>query len=135
MPSSRAWEGSRTFGHQRPGAEFCKICVARLAVTTARLKRLPLRRRRKSLSMRDPFRKWAGGEDVMTTMVAVTIAHIGRPSELGAGDGMMFRRCLIRAAYMSRSGGLSSFEHGSSRTRVQGVLSTVVPRPIGLVDV
>jgi hypothetical protein len=37
----------------------------------------------------------------MTTMVAVTIAaHIGRPSELGAGDGMRFRRCLIRAAYM-----------------------------------
>jgi hypothetical protein len=37
----------------------------------------------------------------MTTMVAVTIAaHIGRPSEPGAGDGMMFRRCLIRAAYM-----------------------------------
>ena len=37
----------------------------------------------------------------MTTMVAVTIAaHIGRRSELGAGDGMMFRRCLIRADYM-----------------------------------
>jgi hypothetical protein len=41
------------------------------------------------------------GTTCMTTMVAVTIAaHIGRPSELGAGDGMMFRRCLIRADYM-----------------------------------
>ena len=63
--------------------------------------------------MRDPCQGWTridGARDdaidareqrLTTTMVAVTIAaHIGRRSELGDGDGMMFRGCLIRADYM-----------------------------------
>jgi hypothetical protein len=30
-------------------------------------------------------------------VVATIAARIGRRSKLGAGDGMIFRRCLIRA--------------------------------------
>src|SRR5215211_9564405 len=59
------------------------------------------------------------GEDVMTTMVAVTIAaHIGRRSELGAGDGMMFRLCLIRADEAhDRAHHEATARHASSPTR------------------
>src|SRR5450755_835365 len=45
-------------------------------------------------------------EEFMTTILAVNgFAHIGRRSELGPGDGMMFRRRLIRSdeAWLGRS--------------------------------
>jgi hypothetical protein len=56
------------------------------------------------------------GEDVMTTMVVATIAaHIGRRPELGAGHGMMFRRCLIRADEAWHDG---PHQQGNRRSRL-----------------